>query len=74
MGLRLPLDSIPWVKESERPHLYEQDPMAERSPLPDRTSLARQQQFLADNPEFRAQQVVEQTLEPGSERVVAAEP
>ena len=34
MGFRLPLDSIPWVKESEYPHLYEQDPMAERGPLP----------------------------------------
>ena len=34
MGFRLPLDSIPWVSESEYPHLVEQDPMAERPPLP----------------------------------------
>ncbi len=40
MGYRLPLDSIPWVKESEYPHLYEQDPTAERSPLPHRTALS----------------------------------
>ena len=30
MGYRLPLDSIPWVNESEYPYLYEQDPMEDR--------------------------------------------
>jgi len=39
MGLRLPLDSIPWVSESEYPRMYEQDPMAPRSPLPDRADF-----------------------------------
>ena len=43
MGLRLPLDSIPWVKESEHPRVYEQDPMAERSDLPARASLSARQ-------------------------------
>ena len=47
MGLRLPLDSIPWVKESEYPHLHEQDPMDERSPLPARAALAHQQRYVA---------------------------
>ncbi len=68
MGLRLPLDSVPWVKESEYPHLYEQDPMAERVPLPDRNALARQQQYVADNLAFLPQEIVEQVLEFGPAR------
>ena len=42
MGYRLPLDSIPWVKQSEYPHLYERDPMEDRPPLPDRESMSKQ--------------------------------
>ena len=34
MGLRLPLESLPWVKESEYPYIIELDPTAERPPLP----------------------------------------
>ncbi len=34
MGLRLPLDSLPWVKDSERFHIHPLDPSAERLPLP----------------------------------------
>ena len=34
MGLRLPLDSLPWVKESDYPYINELDPTAERSALP----------------------------------------
>jgi uncharacterized protein (DUF2126 family) len=34
MGLRLPLDSLPWVSESDYPYLLEQDPSAARSELP----------------------------------------
>ena len=42
MGLRLPLDSIPWVSKSDYPHIYERDPMEARSPLPDRASISKQ--------------------------------
>ena len=42
MGYRLPLDSIPWVKESECPYLYEQDPME------DRGAVARPRRAVAD--------------------------
>ena len=33
MGLRLPLDSLPWVSEADYPYLVEQDPSAPRSGL-----------------------------------------
>ena len=36
MGLRLPLDSLPWVSEREYPHVIAPDPFAERPPLPRR--------------------------------------
>jgi uncharacterized protein (DUF2126 family) len=69
MGLRLPLDSIPWVKESEYPHLHEQDPMAERLPLPERAEIARRQEILAKAAEYRLSQgIVEQVLESGPDR------
>jgi uncharacterized protein (DUF2126 family)/transglutaminase-like putative cysteine protease len=65
MGLRLPLDSIPWVKKSEYPHLHEQDPMAVRQALPDRATMYRQQQYAADAPLGSPQELVEQTMEFG---------
>jgi uncharacterized protein (DUF2126 family)/transglutaminase-like putative cysteine protease len=39
MGLRLPLDSLPWAGKTDIPYLVEQDPMAPRSVLPAATSL-----------------------------------
>jgi uncharacterized protein (DUF2126 family)/transglutaminase-like putative cysteine protease len=40
MGYRLPLDSLPWVAQTDYPHVLEMDPLAERSALPSRASLA----------------------------------
>jgi uncharacterized protein (DUF2126 family)/transglutaminase-like putative cysteine protease len=68
MGLRLPLDSIPWVSPSEYPHIYEQDPMAPRGPLPDRDALSRQARLPASPGLREAQGVREQVLEPGPVR------
>lgn len=34
MGLRLPLDSLPWVSKADYPYLVEQDPSAHREALP----------------------------------------
>ncbi len=34
-GLRLPLDSLPWVSPEDLPKQYSMDPMAAREPLPD---------------------------------------
>lgn len=36
MGLRLPLDSLPWVAEADYPWLHHPDPLAELPPLPPR--------------------------------------
>jgi uncharacterized protein (DUF2126 family)/transglutaminase-like putative cysteine protease len=64
MGLRLPLDSIPWVSESEYPRIYEQDPMAPRSRLPDRATISKQR-YVAGMPEpSNPQGYIEQTLGP----------
>ena len=41
MGLRLPLDSLPWVSEGDFPYLVEPDPSAERSALPAHAALAQ---------------------------------
>jgi len=40
MGLRLPLDSLPWVNEADYPYLLEQDPNAPRTELPAHGSMA----------------------------------
>jgi uncharacterized protein (DUF2126 family) len=40
MGLRLPLDSLPWVSEGDYPYLVEQDPSAPRGDLPPHISFA----------------------------------
>jgi uncharacterized protein (DUF2126 family) len=52
MGLRLPLDSLPWVKPSDYPRLHEQDPLAPRPPLPGPRARSAQRfvqgVFLAD--------------------------
>ena len=47
MGLRLPLDSIPWVTTGDYPYLYPQDPMEERPPLPPRPERDLQKYFPA---------------------------
>lgn len=40
MGLRLPLDSLPWVGKSDYPYLIEQDPSSLRGDLPHADTLA----------------------------------
>jgi uncharacterized protein (DUF2126 family) len=35
MGLRLPLDSVPWVSRADYPYLHPPDPFAEPPPLPE---------------------------------------
>ena len=42
MGLRLPLDSLPWVSQADYPYAIEQDHFAERKPLPHAAALRAQ--------------------------------
>ncbi|MEO8248351.1 MAG: transglutaminase family protein [Burkholderiales bacterium] len=42
MGYRLPLESLPWAKESDRPYLIEPDPYAPRDALPAAATLRSQ--------------------------------
>jgi hypothetical protein len=39
MGLRLPLDSLPWGSEGDYPYLQELDPTVPRPPLPEREAF-----------------------------------
>ena len=50
MGLRLPLDSLPWVKESDYPYINELDPTAARQPLPSPEEF-RQRYLRTETPE-----------------------
>ena len=49
MGLRLPLDSLPWAAKGELPNLGEPDPFAPRTALPGAATL-RMQQPVARSP------------------------
>jgi uncharacterized protein (DUF2126 family)/transglutaminase-like putative cysteine protease len=48
MGLRLPIDSIPWVSEKDYPWIWQPDPTGKLSPLPKEFPL--RQQFIAGAP------------------------
>jgi uncharacterized protein (DUF2126 family) len=45
IGLRLPLDSLPYVKESDYPYLHEEDPLTDRPALPPRPEKDLQKYF-----------------------------
>ena len=46
MGLRLPLDSLPWTAKEQREPVHELDPMAARGPLPRWTGTSGGQKFM----------------------------
>ncbi|MDE2566104.1 MAG: transglutaminase family protein, partial [Burkholderiales bacterium] len=53
MGLRLPLDSLPWAAEADRPAVPVQDPYAPLAPLPSAAALRLQQASRAEGGEAR---------------------
>ncbi len=71
VGLRLPLDSLPFVAEEDREVLYPQDPFAPRAPLP----RSRQARIQVDfSPRDRAQRISEQQSETPALAASAAPP
>jgi uncharacterized protein (DUF2126 family)/transglutaminase-like putative cysteine protease len=50
MGFRLPLDSLTWEPADQRQTVHELDPLAQRSPLPDRLARLRQMRFAEPAP------------------------
>ncbi|MEM9446457.1 MAG: transglutaminase family protein [Verrucomicrobiota bacterium] len=52
MGFRLPLESLPWVKESDYPYIHEFDPLIEHPPLPKRPDKDRQAFIRSGIPEL----------------------
>ena len=42
MGYRLPLDSLPWVSETDYPHIFPPDPTAIQPPLPSHAQIRLQ--------------------------------
>ncbi len=47
VGYRLPLGSLPWIRESDYPNVLPRDPFAEREPLPDAEALWQQYRIAA---------------------------
>lgn len=48
LGYRLPLDSQPWVSETEYPYLHAPDPMQALTPLPGAAQIRRQVRHVRD--------------------------
>jgi uncharacterized protein (DUF2126 family)/transglutaminase-like putative cysteine protease len=51
LGLRLPLDSLPWTRSEDYPYVWEPDPMQEFPPLPQPVVIRQQLKNFA-NPRF----------------------
>ena len=58
IGLRLPLDTLPWLPESQMPVLQPPDPLLPQPPLPSLED--RRQRFLQGEPESRGQSGISQ--------------
>lgn len=64
IGLRLPLDSLPWTPPSKRPDVVAADPSAPKNPLPPHSGHRLQQEIAVETPanEHSSAQVSEQQL------------
>jgi uncharacterized protein (DUF2126 family) len=64
IGLRLPLDALPWVPVSARPGLYPPDPLLPQPPLPPRPAVRRavRQPYLSGHPEAAALQGISEQI------------
>src|SRR5262249_3487672 len=53
IGLRLPLDSLPWTAPEDERHAYEPDPFSDRPPLMQRQAHVRSETRKGDGSLFR---------------------
>ncbi len=66
VGLRLPIDALPWVPDSQLPGFYPPDPMAPRPPLP--VPRYPSQPFVEGHPEAVGIQGISEQADPSRER------
>src|SRR5258705_2882617 len=59
IGLRLPLDSLPWVSQSDYPYLNELDPSEERPPLPAREEFRQHYQKVETPVRTKASSIIQ---------------
>ncbi|MEM9159050.1 MAG: transglutaminase family protein [Verrucomicrobiota bacterium] len=64
VGLRLPLERLPWVKEEEYPYTYASDPSARYAALPPRRSLILPQRREDDHLARELKRKAEEEVEP----------
>ncbi len=66
MGYRLPLDSLPWVKESEYPYQIDLDPYDQIHPLRDHLAFKNSTHVVMQTPYFASAMGLENTM-PGED-------
>ncbi|BDV34954.1 DUF2126 domain-containing protein [Methylocystis iwaonis] len=71
IGLRLPLNALPWVPPSIYPYVHNQDPLEDRGPLPDPSHL---QQIYSETRSSRDEQLGQSAVEGIVRTALAVEP
>jgi transglutaminase-like putative cysteine protease len=71
VGLRLPLNALPWVPPSVYPYVHNQDPLEDRGPLPDPSHL---QQIYSETRSSRGEQLGQSAVEGIVRTALAVEP
>ena len=70
LGLRLPLNSLPWISASDYPYLHPQDPLEQRQDLPDHRQL--QEIYVTPQSSVAQQDIREQIAINGAVRTALA--
>ena len=70
LGLRLPLNSLPWISASDYPYLHPQDPLEQRQDLPDHRQL--QETYVTPQSSVAQQDIREQIAIDGAVRTALA--